>query len=708
MDSPTLSPFGSTFESKFVATFRDKKLPPENEKGATSLILPILPLLNPIFSILPLLVCLTAFSAVAQTGGSLGEELAGIEEELERLPRLIPSLQTHERIGFNGLASDPAWIRIDFERSVTPEKIVLFPAKLPISEQSASNGFPSAFDLEISDTESFESSVTIARWEEPEPEVGLQLPFLSFAGNGASGRFLRVVIRGFREDPIGSRSSFYRLGEIVVLENGTNVALKRLPITTRSIDNPRRWEASNLTDGYFWCLPMRGVAGSPSNGFHSQLHPQEFVGGEQWVEIDLGTPQSIEEIHLVPAHPRDFPDSAGFGFPPRFWVISDPGTEQETELLREVDPPFPAQALPNPGAAQVTIATNGLTAQVIRLTCETLWRRGPAFNKGKSEYLFALSEIKVLHHGKNLAKDKTVRFSDVVEARSWDPDALVDGFSSREALLSWDDWIEAIERTDTLQRRVGELRSLIDQRRTEAASRWRGIALMTIVFAALLGTILVLYVQSRSVRAREDLRSRIARDLHDEIGASLSHLAIQTHLAGQALPESHEQRKRLDSISGTARETFDNMRDIVWMLSPTGGTWEEFSDRAESIAKRLLSGVNNHVSQVGKPPPGEPPVEWARSVLRILKEAITNSRRHSQAKEITVDLVWSAGTFELKITDDGIGFEPNDPDLNPGQGLRNLRQRAASLKGKLEVLTSPGSGTSITLEAPLPTKRTLL
>ncbi len=658
--------------------------------------------MKPLSSIILLLTLAWAPFGNGEEPSELSRELERIEGELAALPRIIPSLQAHERIGFHGHAADPAWIRIDFGRRVTPDQVAIFPARLPISNELPSTGFPSALQVEISDSPDFSHSVRIAWWAESEVDAGQKLPFLIVPGNGASGQFLRVLVTGFRRDPLRPEDeAFFRLGEIVVLEGGRNVALKRLPVTTASTESPRRWEAHNLTDGYLWCLPLRGLPGSPSNGYQSAIVNVELVETEKWVEVDLGTPRDIDEIHLVPAHPSDFPDSAGFGFPPRFLVHADLGLPTEQELLREVDPPFPAEALPNPGAAPITIATPGLRAQTVRLTCESLWRRGPGLNQ-RSDYLFALSELQIWSGGQNLAKEKTVRFANATDEGNWSPSALVDGYSSREALLDWETWIEQIARVALLEARVAQIRETMQLRRERVAERWRDFALMSILSMALLGALAIIVFRVRAIRAREALRSRIARDLHDEIGASLSHLAIQTHLAGQQLPAGGDQRRRLDAISQTARETFDNMRDIVWMLAPSGGTWAEFSHRAESIAKRLLAGISSQVTVSGQPPPGDPPIEWARSVVAILKEALANARRHSQAQRIEVALRWQSDRFTLDLSDDGQGFDPADPEANSGQGLRNIQQRATSLRADLQLTSSPGKGTQIHLDVPIP------
>ncbi len=151
-----------------------------------------------------------AFMAAA---ADLETRRADVVGELDTLPPLLASPQTCQRIGFHGLAAEPAWVVIDLGRSVTPERVALFPARLP-GAGAARSGFPSAFVVEISDDPSFANKVEIAEWRQREPGDGEQLPFWMAEGNGAAGRYLRIVVTGFRiglggDRFFGSERSWY-------------------------------------------------------------------------------------------------------------------------------------------------------------------------------------------------------------------------------------------------------------------------------------------------------------------------------------------------------------------------------------------------------------------------------------------------------------------------------------------------------------------
>ncbi len=637
-----------------------------------------------------------AIALGAQESPSQLERLAAIERDQAGLPQLIPSQQSHQRIGFHGLQAESAWLTIDLGRTVTPDRIAVFPARPQLAERVPSPGFPAAFDVEIAETEDFARAIRIARWSEPLPGAGEHLPFLIFPGNGATGRFIRLRVTGLRPDPDQSDRQYFRIGEIVVLADGLNVALHMPVKSSASTESARRWERLNVNDGYLWCLPLRGASPSPTHGFQSGVSVDAVVADRSWVEVDLGELMPIDQIHLVPAHPRDFADSSGFGFPTHFRVLGDAGTPSETVILKELEPVWPADALPNPGSAQVMVATPGLSARRIRISCQALWRRGPGSGRGPDEHVFALSELQVWRGRTNLAAWRPVLAADSTQTTGWSPESLTDGYSSRHQLIDWDAWLDGIERGEHLRAEAQTLRTSLALEHDRRQQRLVLIAISAAVLIALLAAIALLLLRTRAGRERDRLRTRIARDLHDEIGAGLSHLAMQSDLAKQHLQRGDLHGDRLDAMSAAARDLIDHMRDIIWLLAPKAGDWRELSRRMAAISDRLLEGIPHTVVATGTPPDGQPAIAWSRDVVSFMKEALTNARRHSHAQQVQVSITWSE-RLVIEISDDGTGFDVDDARTHGGSGLDNLRQRAAALSAILELHSSPGQGTRILL-----------
>jgi hypothetical protein len=171
-----------------------------------------------------------------------------------------------------------------------------------------------------------------------------------------------------------------------------------------------------------------GEPGSPTNGYHSAIHPGE-PDATAWVQVDLGRSLPIDEVRLVPARPTDFPDTPGFGFPQAFRVeISDePEFKAATPLVEERRPDGLYQA-----DEPMVLRTAGRPARYVRVTATRLWNR-PDYQ------LFALAELEVVSNGANVALGAPVSALDSIESGRWGMRNLVDGFSSRARRPAPDD-----------------------------------------------------------------------------------------------------------------------------------------------------------------------------------------------------------------------------------------------------------------------------
>ena len=648
--------------------------------------------LNPSVSAISLTIAWSLSQALVaeEPSPSTGLQLRETMQLVDSLPGLIPSEQVHGRIGFYGTPRDPNHLVIDLGRSVIPDEVVLFPARLPTDApgNDAGNGFPPELVVEIADEATFNRPIRLARWHEESPGAGTKVPFLRISGNGASGQFVRVSVTGSRERSTG-RGNFFALGEIVVLGKGTNLALQRPVTTTASIENAPRWQVSNLTDGYLWCLPLAGKAESGSNGYHSLIETKGDTP-PKWVEVDLGKDILIDEIHLIPAHPRDFADTAGFGFPPRFQVTGRNESGTRYAFYDSGETPFT-----NPGAAAVILPGGKGPVRHLRIEANELWRR-------TDDYIFALAELQAWSSGENVALGKPVVAGDSTETDLWRTAALTDGFSSRHELLSWTTWLDVTSEREHLQSRAEELTAMLAAARDRSLRQGLYAALLLVVLIAL-GSVTVLLVQRRrAALANDELKRRIAADLHDELGASLSHLALQSDLARSRVGADDPVAERLASLSDSARETLDNMRDVVWLLAPVAGSWTDLEIRLENIAERLLEDVVHRFESSGLPPAGNPPLEWARETVLFLKEALTNARKHAGATSIEVHVIWSAAALTMHVTDNGSGFDLVTAGMGRGRGLLNFQARAKVLGGNCRLESAPGAGTAVIIEIPLP------
>ncbi|MBI1792098.1 MAG: hypothetical protein HYR60_31630, partial [Acidobacteria bacterium] len=221
--------------------------------------------------------------------------------------------------------------------------------------------------------------------------------------------------------------------------------------------------------------------------------------------------------------------------------------------------------------------------------------------------------------------------------------------------------------------------------------------------AAALAQALYLLHRARVGRAveLERLRLRIASDLHDDIGASLSQIAILSEVARQRSVQGQNGiAEPLSQIAQSSRDLVDSMRDIVWAINPRRDRLHDLVQRVRRFAADTLTAKGIELvfhSPDERELPLDPDVR--RQAYFILKEAVNNIARHSGCTRAEIDIAVEGGRLHLCVRDDGVGFEK--PAAENGHGLASLRDRARSLGGELAVASRPGDGTRIEVHLPL-------
>ncbi|MEK6301795.1 MAG: two-component regulator propeller domain-containing protein [Acidobacteriota bacterium] len=200
----------------------------------------------------------------------------------------------------------------------------------------------------------------------------------------------------------------------------------------------------------------------------------------------------------------------------------------------------------------------------------------------------------------------------------------------------------------------------------------------------------------------ERVRTRIATDLHDDIGTNLSLIAMASEVAGQrSRGDDPRMTEALSLISGTSRELVDSMSDIVWAVNPKRDRLVDLTKRMRRFASDVFSArsIAFHFEGPSDDRDIRLGTETRREVLLIFKEAISNIARHSKCTEADIILRAEAGWLEVKLSDNGRGFDVTGPV--DGNGLVNMRHRAERMGGSLEVFSRNGEGTTVTLKTPL-------
>ena len=210
-------------------------------------------------------------------------------------------------------------------------------------------------------------------------------------------------------------------------------------------------------------------------------------------------------------------------------------------------------------------------------------------------------------------------------------------------------------------------------------------------------------------RAIERDRDRIARDIHDDLGAGLTQITLLSELARRESPD--EVAGHLGQISDTARELTRTMDEIVWAVNPRHDSLDGLITYICQFAQEYLTlaGIQCRLDVPAQLPPHPLRSDVRHNLFLAVKEALHNIVKHAQARIVWLRLVERDAGFELAVEDDGRGFTPGaDATAGqadraaPGRGVGNLHERLAAIGGRCTIDSQPGGGTRVRLEVPLP------
>jgi signal transduction histidine kinase/ligand-binding sensor domain-containing protein len=209
-------------------------------------------------------------------------------------------------------------------------------------------------------------------------------------------------------------------------------------------------------------------------------------------------------------------------------------------------------------------------------------------------------------------------------------------------------------------------------------------------------------------RAIERDRTRIAKDIHDDLGAGLTHIALLSEMARPAA--APEMQSQLAQITEVARELTSNMDEIVWAVNPENDTLDGLATYVSKFAHDYLTaaGIRCRLDLPAQLPVANLRAEVRHNLFLAMKEALNNVVKHAHATEVRVRLELFARAFKLTIEDNGRGLGAGDATeaarqgrVSSGHGLLNLRKRLESAGGQCVVDSKPGRGTRVEMTVPL-------
>lgn len=226
---------------------------------------------------------------------------------------------------------------------------------------------------------------------------------------------------------------------------------------------------------------------------------------------------------------------------------------------------------------------------------------------------------------------------------------------------------------------------------------WRRTWFLGLVVSAIVsGAVYFHRYRVTHLLAVERVRTRLATDLHDDLGAGLAEIAILSEVAKRQ--ERSGTMDLLDGIAGRARSLRESLTDIVWAIDPRADNLADLVLRLREIAFAMIENDERSLDFLtlgNEPFDLELKPDVRRHLLLFFKEAATNLVRHSGATAVRVEIESVGAQFRMSIRDNGCGFDPRQP--HAGRGLKSLQYRAHELSGEFHLQSAPERGTEIEL-----------
>jgi signal transduction histidine kinase len=202
--------------------------------------------------------------------------------------------------------------------------------------------------------------------------------------------------------------------------------------------------------------------------------------------------------------------------------------------------------------------------------------------------------------------------------------------------------------------------------------------------------------------AVEKVRTRVARDLHDDMGSVLSTINILSTMAKTKMTDDTVKASEyIGKISDNSQRMMEAMDDIVWSIKPANDNMQKITARMREFATGILEAkdieldfkADEKVNNV------KLNMEARRDFFLIFKEAINNVAKYSHCSKCSIQISLHQHRLLLDVQDNGIGFDVNKAD--GGNGLSNMQKRAEALKGRVSIQSKHGEGTQVTLNLPV-------
>ncbi len=257
------------------------------------------------------------------------------------------------------------------------------------------------------------------------------------------------------------------------------------------------------------------------------------------------------------------------------------------------------------------------------------------------------------------------------------------------------------DKKETIAKAEQQKRDVIVQQQLQQQKIIRNTFIAGSVLLMLLIVVLINRNKLKRTVEMERMRSRLSRDLHDDIGSTLSSINILSRTAQSNLKQSDEKTKSsLEKINERSQRLLDNMSDIIWNINPGNDTIEEVMSRMREYSTTILEakGIDYTFNFPKEKMDCILTMEVKNNMYLIFKEAVNNLSKYSGASKASLSLTFDEKNIHLKIEDNGKGF--NEDEIKHRGGLSNMQHRAEEIKGTMAIKSIIERGTVIELTLP--------
>ena len=350
---------------------------------------------------------------------------------------------------------------------------------------------------------------------------------------------------------------------------------------------------------------------------------------------------------------------------------------------------------------ELTDSMNNNEQRVQLAVLETEFR----FHKERAEQdrLLSLRELDVLNlqneklqTGFRLAEQNRQLLAGQLEAEKQEANLFALQMSEREKTLQ-NAALDAENRQTSAENKAKSAEIAL-QNLQISRERWGRWAIAGLSLAALTG--LFWFFKKRRRQDVLALRTDLARDLHDDLGSEISSLGLSAFTAARS-GDPRKMSAVLEQVSTQSSRLVEDMRDLIWTMNPENDNLEKMLARVRQNALRLLEG--QEVSLKFDIDPAVVSLRLAPEVHRQLflmfKESLNNLAKYARCRSAAIRVYRERDAVVFEVLDDGVGFDP--ASAIGGNGLRNLKTRAAALRGVAEIESEPGRGTAVRWRTPL-------